>query len=229
MLEFIKGSKEQPSGNLIAWCRVFGTNPVQEGAEFIVCNIMVSFLDAHEQNFPVVVFPPIGADDSEDLNKLCNVRPDYDIIQLPDFEIPDKMKEGEYIEERLEDLNQIVVDYVEMCRDTYKFDGTQITTKKGKSKRISRNSLISDEEKTLNRLEETLSSPDKSHHELPGVLNYIQKTYPRYDVQNLKKVLKNRNPDLNELYIRKFRAIFHEEYEEAANLQKEIRELDPAT
>ena len=241
MLEFVRGNPESPTGNLIAYCNVHGDNPVEPEARYIACNVVVSFLGAEDRSFPVVIFPPVGVRDRSELKELLTRRKYYDIIRIEDYRLPPGHDENQYVKERLDAFNETVMEYVELCKDN-------IDARKEDrllEMELDPGNSLSDEERTLNRLEATIQAssvntegstegssartmelPRSTSTELTEILRYIRKTYPRYDVHNLERSLKLSNQRLNQLYLKKFRAIFHEKYEEAATLQHEIKNLE---
>lgn len=117
MLDFHRGNAHQPSGNLLVFCHVRGHNPVQPGGDLIVCNVVVSFVSARSNHFPVVIFPPTALESYGDLEELLELGDNYDLVQIEDFEIPPHQDEDEYVRERLDAFNRHVMDYVEMCRE----------------------------------------------------------------------------------------------------------------
>ncbi|MCB1172008.1 MAG: hypothetical protein KDK39_00510 [Leptospiraceae bacterium] len=226
MLEFVRGNPQNPSGNLIAWCKVIGVNPIESDARFIACNIVVSLLDAREQNFPVVVFPPIAVGNRYELKNIFSTRREYDIVRIDDYEQPGSIPESKYIEDRLEDLNRQVVEYVELCREAFenREPWARMDVARGvRSSEVPQN--ISDEEHTLIKLERSLADNPKPLfvHELPRILQYMQTRYPQYDAGNMLKVIEKNDGDLARLYLLKFKAIFNEEYEQAARLHSQIK------
>ncbi|MCB1179253.1 MAG: hypothetical protein KDK36_16855, partial [Leptospiraceae bacterium] len=115
MLE--KGSTSNPTGNLLVYCHVIGENPFQHGSEVIASNVVVSFLKINE-NLPVVTFPPVSYDTMDELQEVIYQNSEiYDIAKLPDFRMPSDKDEGnKYLQERMEQYNQFVMKYVELCK-----------------------------------------------------------------------------------------------------------------
>jgi len=231
MLQFVKGNSSAPSGNLIVFCNVVGLNPLQPDGKYIVCHVVVSFVSASQNNFPVVVFPPTSLMDSMELQKIIDLHPYSDVVQLPDFEIPSGHDEKEYMNDRLEQFNQGVIEYVEICRNSIqdrmkeKGDAPRLITLQTQS--LPRPAQPPrDEKSSLEMLEKVVK--DESSMDMDTIISHFQTNYPKYDIQNLVKILelKNSPPLLSGLYLKKFRAIFEENYEEAANLQNRIHILE---
>ncbi len=240
--EFVHGSRMCPSGNLLVYARTPGYNFLSPGCELIFCNVMVSFI-ADEDKFPVVAFPPKALAKERDIAKLVEIHPHYDVIRIEDFEVEPERDLGAYIHKRIRKFNAFIVEYVEMCHD-YLYKQSKTQTKQMHSGLLlgqpshaaPLQNQDSDEKLCLERLERYVFS--KSNESLlPRLRNTIKllsQNYPRYDSYNLARALglagekqrKKKNVKLAKLYIRKFQAIYHENYEEAAQLQRCIRDIE---
>ena len=115
-MNFHKGNPDAPTGNLLVFCYVQGKSPLHPDARIIVTNVVVSFVSASSNSFPVVIFPPDSLFSQAELDQLIGLNEFYDVLQVEDFEIPMGMDESEYVQERMENLNQNVIEYVELCR-----------------------------------------------------------------------------------------------------------------
>ena len=226
MLNFVRGNAREPGGNLLVFCHVRGFNPVQPGGNIIVCNVVVSYASAGQKHFPVVVFPPSSLAGEQELEELFALNPHYDVVQIENFEIPSDSDENEYIKDRLDGFNRCVMEYVEVCRASIHGRVQRVRTEAGQP-------LLADEKSSLDALEQLLESQDRDGRriELRRVLRHMEIHYPHYDVRNLERVVMStgyEDPnDISRLYIKKFRAIEREAYEEAAHLHARIRSLDP--
>lgn len=235
MLSFQKGDSGHPGGNLLVYSHVRGENPVAPGARLLSCNVVVSFLSVQANHFPVVIFPPVGLESEDELDRLIALNPRYDVVQLEDFEVPAGADEGAYVKERLEELNACVMEYVELCRDFI----ARLERNAATPPRIVRRADESggpqaadqpvDEEQALERLEACLDRApveESSKPELEQLIRFIESRYPQYDVRNLWGAFGRGAADLSRLYLQKFRAIHAERYEEAAAIQDAILRLE---
>ncbi len=235
MFEFIKGNSRSPTGNLLAYSVVDGYNPIEPGGKIIACNVMVSFVTAPSNHFPVVVFPPVYLKTAEELAELIHLQEDYDVLKLADFKAPSKTSADEYIKKRLKKFNDVVIAYVEMCRDYIQYRMASFTPEMVTPLLTDEiGSSVTDESSLLDILEGyiekdrpvTAGNKDKFRH----IIQQIELHYPRYDIRNLERVLKSyaqgNNEELARLYIKKFRAIYAEEYEKAAAIQNHIRVIE---
>ena len=57
----------------------------------------------------------------------------------------------------------------------------------------------------------------------------MKSNLPHYDVHNFERILDRTHSELPKLYLQKFRAIYSEAYEEAAEIQSSIRQLESQT
>lgn len=239
MLQFIRGNPEQPTGNLLAFCTVEGKNPIQPEARILIANAVVSFVSAFSGNFPVVLFPPGSLFDEEELQQLIELNDSYDVIELAEFKIPSDSDENTYIKERLENLNQQILEYVEMCHTHIE---SRFENQEGESyvspARPQETAPVArlDEKSALDYLQYLLIESNahfkinegEARENIQIVLEYLEKRHPQYDVRNLKPILSRGTVDnrLPELYVRKFRAVFEEDYETAARLKDRIARME---
>lgn len=294
MLEFQKGNSDHPTGNMLVYCHVRGHNPVEPGGDLIVCNVVVSYVSARSNHFPVVIFPPTSLPGYDDLELLLELGENYDLIQLEDFEIPDDQEEDAYVRERLDVFNRYVMEYVELCREHIQAEisrqsppdqptqsqwireipdlrsesdnrpdggdssgldsglheerapgagssgtppapqrsGGRFGRPGGRSGGIKIARFRGDEASALDFLESWVDqAPDLARaadrpDELNKVIRFIASNYPRYDIHNFERILNRAQTELPRLYLQKFRAIFTEEYEQAAQIQSTIRRLE---
>lgn len=228
MLDFERGSKDNPTGNLILYCNVIGENPVPPGGGIIASNVVVSALKVGD-NFPVVTFPPVALPSVYELR--AQLEPNieaYDIIRLPDFELPEKQEEvNAYIQMQMERYNQVVLKYVEYCKKKHSSeskiffqpvenlsvnDYLELLTVLSSEYRVSDGKA---KESVLNKLDQVVEKFSSQH--------------PEYDLVNFKRALRlpgNQGEKLIHLYLQKFNAISTENYEDASKLKKEIEEIE---
>lgn len=221
-----KGSEKNPTGNLILYSYVIGENPFQPGYAIIASNVVVSFLKVND-NFPVVTFPPVSYHSIDELKKVVAEYGDiHDIIKLPDFIMPEGKENGNrYIQQRMEQYNNIVVKYVELCRNQEK-SGILDSELKGDGVTSYLDALakLSLQYRTSKGLaKEALKlKVDKLIHRFSTV-------YPQYDLDNYKIAMMypgKKGDELASLYIQKFNAISTENYETASILKRRIQELE---
>lgn len=231
MLEFVQGDARNPTGNLLVFSEAIGYNPVQPGGRYIVCNVVVSFVSASTNHFPVVIFPPTALNNEEELQAIMQLQNYYDVVRLEDFEVPAHRDENDYVKERLEDFNRCVMEYVELCRHSLE-DRLPVVmepvTDSSVDKAQAQEDLPDDEATTLDRLEDLIVHEQADRTEIRELIKHIEVRFPRYDIRNLERALARDSSagQLPRLYIQKFRAIMDEKYEEAATLQSRIRQLE---
>lgn len=222
MLE--KGNIENPTGNLILYARVIGENPFEPDHEYIASNVVVSFLKINN-SLPVVTFPPVSFRTLEDLHKAIQVNSDaYDIARLPDFNLPmEKERVGRYLQERMDNFNTFIARYVEYCKQ------------KGMS---SQKNLENDFHSYFKELLETSLmyknssglTKEIAKSRVDNLVSEISLKFPTLDVENYKNAIfkysGNVGDELATLYLKKFQAIYQEDYEIASQLKKRIQELE---
>lgn len=252
MLEFVKGNAEEPTGNLIVYCYVNGRNPFHPGGKIILSNVVVSFLSARTNMFPVVVFPPVSLMTEDDLDQVLEINEFSDVMQLYDFEMPEGEEEGQnYVNERMSHFNQVVMEYVEYCRgyigarirdddflpepQEFEADFTlEAPAAAGPERQAEENALSTlpdDEKSTLENLERLMGHAPRNQEDshFRNVVRHIEARYPKYDIRNFLRGLQVRqsvDAGLHSLYMKKFWAIYEENYEQAARIQGKINRLE---
>jgi hypothetical protein len=223
MLE--KGSTAYPTGNLIVYSKVIGENPFHAGYEIIASHIVVSFLKINE-NMPVVTFPPISFPSLIELQEAISKNMEfYDIAKLPDFIMPEDTEAGNrYLKERMEQYNNFVLRYVELC--------------KNKEKNMTKLNQTVDEnnnftyllEESLNYRSSTGLSKEISKQKFEKIIQDISIKYPTLDLENYKNVIYSfpgsKGDELASLYLKKFNAIQREDYEKASQLKQKIHDIE---
>ncbi len=225
---FEKGSKSNPTGNLILYCKVIGENPVQPGGGVIASNVVVSFLKLGE-NYPVVTFPPIALADVEALRNLLEVNWDaYDIIQLPDFEMPEDPNEANaYIQMQMERFNQVVMKYVELCKKKQSsFVASPVENSTGDGVRDYLEALAN---LSLEFRKATGLAKEATQLKVDRLMESFSSKHPQYDLHNFRRALNlpgSRGEELVRLYLKKFNAISTENYEDASRIKRQIQEIE---
>jgi len=223
MLE--KGSTSNPTGNLILYCKVIGENPFQSGCDIIASNVVVSFLKVNE-SLPVVTFPPVSYPVLEDLqNALAKNIDMYDIAKLPDFIMPEDTERGnKYLQERMEQYNNFVLRYVEFCKNK---DKGEIKYSKGDDLNQSLNILM---EASIDYRNSKDLAKEIAKDKIEKLIQEISTKNPEFDLENYKNAIYTFNGPVGEelasLYVKKFKAIRFEEYEEASLLKRKILDLE---
>lgn len=223
---FEKGTKQNPTGNLILYCNVIGENPVQPGGRIIASNVVVSFLKLGD-NFPVVTFPPVALPSLDELKKLIDVNLEaYDIARLPDFELPENKEEANrYIQDQMERFNQVVMRYVELCKTKEKKPHNDIDKDiQGVEGYLEALANLSMEFRKSTGL-----AREATQLKVDRIVHKFSSNHPQYDLDNFKKALDfpgNQGDELVGLYLKKFNAISLENYEVASNLKRKIVEIE---
>lgn len=249
MLDFVKGNADEPTGNLIVYCYVNGRNPFHAGGKIILSNVVVSFLSARNNMFPVVVFPPVSLMSEDDLDQVLEINEFSDVIQLYDFEMPEEEEAGQnYVNERMSHFNQIVMEYVEYCRgyigsrvrddffpEPQEFDADftleapATLTNPNSTEENALSTIPDDERSTLEHLERLIGPEFKRDANFNNVVRHIQSSYPKYDIGNFLRGIgasPAEGTGLHSLYMKKFWAIYEENYEQAARIQSKITRLE---
>lgn len=232
MLDFVKGDPQAPTGNLIAFCQVIGKNPLETEGTIIAIHVVVSNISARENSFPVVVFPPVSLRNEGELSRVIAFQDRCDVVRLDDFQIPSEDQEQDYMNERLEQFNDLVRDYVDLYQRHHekrspalKEDIKLLTgPAQGKSET---SEPTEGEEATLKRLQDLLKT-GAGPGDFSPVIRYIEKNFPQYDIQNFEKSIHQDQTEIASLYIKKFFAIHEERYEAAALFQARILQMESA-
>ncbi|TGN17659.1 hypothetical protein [Leptospira idonii] len=225
-MNFERGSKPNPTGNLIAYCHVFGENPIAPGGKIIASNVVVSFLKIGD-NYPVVTFPPVALSSKDELLKILsdNIQL-YDVVQLPDFQMPEeKDQANQYIQERMEQFNSMVMRYVEFCKSKEKKMSTVVDDKiEGIAQPLETLANLSLEFRNSSGI-----AKEATRLKMDRIVDYFQNHHPQLDIDNFRKALVfpgKLGDELVSLYIQKFNAIQIENYEDASDLRRRILAIE---
>jgi hypothetical protein len=226
MLDFVKGDSQAPTGNLIAFCRVIGKNPFESDGTIIAVHVVVSNISARENSFPVVVFPPVSLKSEKELSRVIGFQGRVDVIRLENFQIPSEDREQEYMNERLEQFNDIVRDYVDLYQRYHERVGPRVAEEIKLLTGPTENVVTEEgEEATLKKLQDLLKV-GAGPADFSPVIRYIEKNYPQYDISNFEKSIHQDRTEIASLYIKKFFAIHEERYEAAALFQARIIQME---
>jgi hypothetical protein len=223
MLE--KGSLSNPTGNLVVYARVIGENPFDPDCEYIASNVIISYLRQGD-SLPVVTFPPVSFPDLTALQNVLNRYSDtYDIIRLKDFIMPsEKEAINEYLRERMDEFNQIIAKYVELCKNKEK--------NKEKEKKYEEiydffKELV---EYSVQYRSSTGLTKEIAKAKVNSLAKEISNRYPAFDIDNYINVIYKYKGQIGDelatLYLKKFQAIHKEEYEKASQLKRQIQNLE---
>jgi vacuolar-type H+-ATPase subunit I/STV1 len=230
MQPFVRGNQNAPSGILVAFAEVCGKNPIDPEGTILAVHICVSALSAHMSHYPVVVFPPTSFRDRSQLEQVLDFMGDVDVIQLDPFQLPDESEEEDYFQHRMDELNRIVQEYVDLFQKRY----TSMAAEQGiEFVSFDPDVDLSEEEdrpldlrSSLNELEKLLQRKADIDQYTP-VIRYIRSHHPELDVWNFEQLVRNSKHEIAELYVKKFLAIAEERYEAAAFYQNRILDAEP--
>ncbi|MCB1168254.1 MAG: hypothetical protein KDK37_03810 [Leptospiraceae bacterium] len=227
MLDFVKGDPKAPTGNMIAFCKVIGKNPFESDGSIIAVHVVVSNISAKENSFPVVVFPPVSLKNEQELSRVIGFQQKCDVVRLENFQIPSESEEQEYMNDRLEQFNDLVRDYVDLYQKYYETVspklGEEIKLLAGPQEGKSQDS----EEETLKKLQDLLKV-GAGPVDFSPVIRHIKTHFPQYDIHNFEKSIHQDQTEIASLYIKKFFAIHEERYEAAALFQARIMQMESA-
>ncbi|AVQ12030.1 Uncharacterized protein XB16_1700 [Leptospira santarosai] len=226
-MKFEKGSEKNPTGNLIVYCNVFGENPLSPGGKIIASNVVVSFLKIGE-NFPVVTFPPVSLESYEELKKVISENIEkYDVIKIRDFEMPtSKEASNDYIQERMDQFNSVVIKYVEICKNREIGGGLVNFPEEESGVREYLDALAN---LSLKIRRSTGIAREASLIKMDQLVENFSTKHPEFDLDNFKKALflpGQTGEELIGLYLQKFNAISKENYEDASTLKKKIHDIE---
>lgn len=222
MLE--KGNIDNPTGNLILYAKVIGENPFEPEHEYIASNVVVSFLKINN-SLPVVTFPPVPFRTLEDLHKAIQVNADaYDIARLPDFILPtEKEKVSKYLQERMDNFNAFIARYVEHCKQKESFSHKYFESDfNSYFRELLETSVMYKNSSGLTK--------EIAKSRVDNLVSEISVKFPSLDIENYKNAIFKYSghlwDELATLYLKKFQAIYQENYEIASQLKKRIQELE---
>ena len=219
-----KGNIEQPTGNLILYCDVIGENPLDLDSKIIASNVFVSFLN-HDNNLPAITFPPVPFKNGDEFERFLTMQKSFDLMRLQDFQFPpDAEKAQEYVNQRLQEVNDLVKQYVEHCASYLKAYVEKVPLKPSeKSDVIDQLNYL---EKLSNRLRKNFDESLFSN--LTDFWRNFVDRNPQYPLHNLLQHIQGQGPSADKLvnlFFAQSRAIYYEQYEEADQLQSEISRL----
>lgn len=230
MQQFVRGDQSKPTGLLVAFAEVIGRNPIDPEGSIIAVHIAVSALSAQMSHYPVVVFPPSSYRDRKQLDQVLDFMGNVDLVQIPAFSLPTDKPEDEYFQQRMDDLNKIVQEYVDLFQKSFlamaQENGLELFN-------VDLDFFEDDEQaldlgSSLNQLETLLQSKADIEQYRP-IIRYIRSHHPELDVWNFEQLVRNSKHEIAELYIKKFRAIAEERYEAAAFFQNRIIDAEPGS
>lgn len=219
------GDPKSPRGNCILYSAVYEDKHYFPDASWIASNIYVSYLPI-KNNLPVVAFPPVQIENPEDIFSVARQH-DMDVLRIPDFRPPNEESEAkDYFKQKVEEFNDIVMAYVELCKRAegkVSIEGTENGKKFGEDDLQKLNLL---EKRFVNSLKEEESASVDSI--LGPYANDDLLRDQRYDFQNLWSLYHDSDAEKEKiihLFFEKFRAISKENYEKAESIQNSIDRL----
>jgi hypothetical protein len=229
-MQFEYGSESAPKGNCFLYCAVINDKHYFPEASWIASNIYVSSLPMKDK-LPVVAFPPVGVGSPEQVFRIAQDR-DMDVIRVEDFAPPEDADGAKkYFQSRVQEFNEIVMHYVELCNQVMNLEqgGVQLQSGGGPQGLSGKDNMEKFKE-LEDRFLEAVREPEKQDLETilgPYVHDPLLKDQ-RFDFQNLRAVF----PELDEnrervvsLFFKKFKAIYQENYEQAGRIQETIDSL----
>ncbi|RME91425.1 MAG: hypothetical protein D6767_05245 [Candidatus Hydrogenedentota bacterium] len=229
-MEFEKGDKGKPSGHLILYTHVRGINPLDPDAKIIAAHVVVSLISDSE-NIPAVTFPPTPYKDKRNMLKILQRLPAYELYRMPDFEMPPEPDAaGEYINERLEQVNDLVKDYVEICARFMRNFQPKNIQELPQPENITES--IQFLEEISKKLRKTIlyGKPDTELENLfQTFVDTFEKHHPEYPAHRLKALVFNPSEKADKLIrlnLEQFKAISTENYEKAEQIRQNILDLE---
>ena len=230
MQPFVRGNQNAPSGVLVAFAEVRGRNPIDPEGKILAVHISVSALSAHMSHYPVVVFPPTSFRDRTHLDRVLDFMDNVDVIELDPFQLPDDTEEEDYFQVRMDELNRIVQDHVDLFQKRYiamaQEQGIEFLNFDLDMDLPEEDDRPLDLRSSLNQLENLLQKK-ADIDQYKSVIRYIRSHHPELDVWNFEQHVRSSKHEIAELYIKKFRAIAEERYEAAAFYQNRILDAEP--
>lgn len=189
--------------------------------------MVVSFLKIGE-NFPVVTFPPVSLESYEELKKVISENIEkYDVIKIKDFEMPaSKEASNDYIQERMDQFNSVVIKYVEICKNR-EVGGGQVNFPEEESGVREYLDVLANLSLKIRR--STGIAREASLIKMDQLVENFSTKHPEFDLDNFKKALSlpgQTGEELIGLYLQKFNAISKENYEDASTLKKKIHDIE---
>ncbi len=216
-----RGDIENLTGNAVVYWDVIGSNSIAPDHDVFAINFVVSSLPL-DKKLLTATFPPIPYKSHEDLfEKLATVYCDIIYGGLLEFP-PDQETLNKFYKNEFEKYNKVIEEYVEAYKEKFNFllerlseiEKLKLLQKMVPKARVELNETVNEKKndfttKTMELIEDFQNDN-------------------KYDMYKLKELLfmPGKVGDLLvNLYIKKFLAIYNEEYENASRLKHKITKL----
>jgi hypothetical protein len=212
-----RGDYEDLSGNVVVYWDINGVNYLSPGDEILAANFTVSAIP-YNNKILTATFPPVSFKDLEKLMRvLTNVK--CEIIYGGTISFPKDEKDfHKYYKQEFAKYNKIIEQYTVKYKDKFKLNYLNLSEKEHI------HILAESTQKVRTQISKNQLS-NKTRRELIDLTDFIQSSYTKYDIKPFLKIVfkSGKNIDkLSNLYIKKFLAIFYEEYEQASTLHEKI-------
>ncbi|MDH4129691.1 MAG: hypothetical protein OEV44_13100 [Spirochaetota bacterium] len=216
-----RGNIDDLSGNAVVYWEVVGENKVAPGFSIFAINFVVSSIPL-ENKLLTATFPPVPFRDYEELLDKCfGIK--CDVLYGGNIVFPDG-DEGfnKFYKSEFAKFNKTVEEYVDIYKEKFNFSIERLSErdKLYMLKDLSQKARIDVREKN--------NSKRLNSTKIKQIIDDLQ--YERkYDISNFQSILHlpgEIGDQLVTLYTEKFLAIFHEDYENANILKREIFKLE---
>lgn len=175
-----------------------------------------------------MTFPPVSLESYEELKKVISENIEkYDVIKIRDFEMPtSKEASNDYIQERMDQFNSVVIKYVEICKNREVGGGLVDFPEEESGVREYLDALAN---LSLKIRRSTGIAREASLIKMDQLVENFSTKHPEFDLDNFKKALSlpgQTGEELIGLYLQKFNAISKENYEDASTLKKKIHDIE---
>ncbi len=215
-----RGDSDNLTGNGIVYWNVEGENFIASGYEVFAINFIVSSLQL-DNKLLTATFPPIPFQNVNALfDRLVDVQ--CDIIYGGDIKFPDTQKNfSSFYKNEFAKYNKIIEEYVECYKEKF----IVIVEKLSEQEKLY---MLKD---IANKTRIELQEGGKTRLLFKKKIKKLTETLEsnKYDLSNFKQAIfmpGKVGDELSSLYIKKFFAIFYEDYEDALLIKNEITVLE---
>ena len=218
------GDPNNPKGNVIFYTNVHGHNPFFPGYRIFASNVMISVLPS-DKEAQIASFPPVGIDDYETLYEIAEKK-NCDLVKQPDFELPsNKALQPAYLNNRVNDFNDMVNDYFKRYTRRRKSDNKKMD----EYQRINYFGQLSMEVRGM--VEHNGSHPQIERYikQMEDIKRVIRNRAHQHSMGRVIDVIRSDKAhvsDLIDLYIRLIVAVHKEEYADAESIKRDIETIE---
>jgi hypothetical protein len=222
------GDKNNPTGNAVIYWLIKGNNRLVKDAEIIASNIVISPLQFHNETL-MVNFPPILIKSLDRLIKIAE-KNNIDLIVGGEIDVPEDITDfSSFYKKQIEKYNGIIQEYLLAYKEKNSGKGKEKEDEKNLPELISQAGDIMENVRKLVKQREKRSKINVKIDELRKIQEYFNREMRGFDLTPIIRYIDR--PDhaidsLVDLYLRKFFAIFLEDYEQADNLKNEIIKIE---